>query len=104
MLLVRIMIGKVEDKNRLTAILRNTPIKQGQPGWNCVWWVKEALERVKDDGKALGTSVLEWEKVKDGAMCFCQKKKDEHRFDGKGNFDMGRAATYDLIEQKETIP
>lgn len=37
MLLVRIMIGKVADKNRLVEILRNTPIRQGQPGWNCVF-------------------------------------------------------------------
>jgi len=29
MLLVRVMIGKVEDKNRLAEILRQTPIKQG---------------------------------------------------------------------------
>lgn len=66
--------------------------------------MKEALQRVKNDGKALGTSVLEWEKVRDGAMKYCQRKKDEHRFDGKGNFDMGLAPTYDLIKQRETIP
>jgi len=35
MLLVRIMVGKVTDKNRLVDILRKTPIRQGQPGWNC---------------------------------------------------------------------
>jgi hypothetical protein len=33
-----------------------------------------------------------------------KKKRDEHRFDGKGNYDMTKAATYDLIDQKETIP
>lgn len=104
MLLVRIMIGKVKERSRLAVILRNTPIRQDQPGWNCVLWIKEALERVKEDGKALGTSVLEWEKVRDGAMKYCQIKREEHRFDSQGNFDMRLAATYDLIEQKETIP
>jgi hypothetical protein len=53
MLLVRIMIGKVEDNSRLAVILQNTPIRQGQPGRNCVWWIKEALERVKEDGRAI---------------------------------------------------
>lgn len=59
MLLVRIIVRKVADGNRLVEILRNTPIRQGQPGWNCVLWVKEALEMLKVDPKALGTSVVE---------------------------------------------
>lgn len=32
MLLVRIMVGKVADGNRLVEILRNTPIRRGQSG------------------------------------------------------------------------
>jgi hypothetical protein len=103
MLLVRVMVGKVADGNRLVEILRNTPIRQGQPGWNCVLWVKEALETLKPDPKALGTSVVEWEKVRSGAMDYCQRKKDQHRFDGQGNFDMEKVPTYDLIERKEFI-
>jgi hypothetical protein len=103
MLLVRIMIGKVEDKARLVHVLRNTPIRQGQPGWNCVIWVKEVLEGLKAGGKAMGTSVLEWERVRDGAMNYCQRKKDQHRFDGQGSYDSSKVPTYDLIEGKETI-
>ena len=34
-------------------------------------------------------------RVRDGAMNYCQRKKDQHRFDGQGS--------YDLIEGKETI-
>lgn len=59
MLLVRVMVGKVADGNQLVESLRNTPIRQDQPGWNCVAWVKEALEMLKADTKALGTSVIE---------------------------------------------
>lgn len=103
MLLVRIMIGKVEDKARLVSVLRNTPIRQGQPGWNCVIWVKEVLEGLKADGKAMGTSVLEWESVRDEAMKYCQRKQDQHRFDGQGSYDSSKAPTYDLVEGKETI-
>lgn len=104
MLLVRIMIGKVENMNRLVRTLRKVPIRPEQAGWNCVGWVKEALEALNADGKALGTSVTEWQAIRDGAMWYVQKKKDEHRFDGKGNFDMKYAATYDLLDGKETIP
>ncbi|KAG2022069.1 hypothetical protein GB937_004163 [Aspergillus fischeri] len=97
-LLVRIMVGKVADGNRLVEILRNTPIRQGQPGWNC-----EALDKLKVDSKALGTSVIEWEKVRNEAMNYCQRKKDQHRFDGQGNFDSDKVPTYDLMERKEII-
>lgn len=103
MLLVRVIIGKVENSERLVSVLRTTPIRQGDPSWNCVGWVKEALDGLKVDGKALGPCVIEWDQVRDGAMTYCQRKKDQHRFDGKGNFDMRKAATYDLIEGKEII-
>lgn len=101
MLLVRVIIGKVENNKRLVNVLRTTPIRQGDSSWNCVGWVKEALEGLKADGQALGTCVIEWNSVRDGAMTYCQRKKNEHRFDGEGNFDMGKAPTYDLIERKE---
>ncbi|TVY47527.1 hypothetical protein LOCC1_G003694 [Lachnellula occidentalis] len=104
MQLVRIMIGKIEKMDRLVSILRRVPIRQGQRGWNCVSWVKEALESLNADGKALGTSVTAWQAVRDGAMWYIQKKKAEHRFDGRGNFDMRFAATYDLLGGKETVP
>ncbi|KFY40704.1 hypothetical protein V494_03366 [Pseudogymnoascus sp. VKM F-4513 (FW-928)] len=104
MLLVRVRIGKVEKLDRLVDIIRTVPIRQGEQGWNCVSWVKESLESIRGDGKALGTSVTEWRKVRDEAMAYCQKKRDEHRFDGEGDYDMTKAATYDLLEKRETIP
>lgn len=103
MLLVRIIVGKVTDKNRLVEILRKTPIRQGQPGWSCVSWVKEALKALEVDRKVLGMSVIGWDKVRNEAMGYCQRKKDQHSFDGQGNFDMAKVPTYDLIEQKEII-
>lgn len=87
------------DGNRLVEILRNTPIRQVEQGWNCVSWVKQALERVKVDSKALGTSVVEWQNVRSTAMGYFQRKKSQHRFDGQGDFDMRKVPTYDLLEQ-----
>ncbi|PWY69035.1 hypothetical protein BO94DRAFT_540166 [Aspergillus sclerotioniger CBS 115572] len=103
MLLVRVMIGKVTDSSRLTEILCSTPVRGGQPGWNCISWIREALERIRADKKALGTSVTEWDTIRNAAMTYCQQKKDQHRFDGQGNFNMSKAPTYDLMQQKETI-
>ena len=104
MLLVRIMIAKVDDNGQFVNILRSTPIRQAQQDWNCVLWMKEALEKLHVETKALGTKVIEWEKVRDGAMTYCQRKRDEHRFDGEGKFDMNKVPTYDLVERKETVP
>ena len=64
-------------------------------------WVKEALEKLKADTKALGTSVIEWGRVRSEAMGYCQRKKDQHRFDGQGNFYMSKVPTFDLMERKE---
>ncbi|PKY05712.1 hypothetical protein P168DRAFT_129649 [Aspergillus campestris IBT 28561] len=103
MLLVRIMVGKVKDSQRLTEILRTTPVRGDVGGWNCVSWVKEAVERAQAEEKVLGKCVLDWQTVRAAAMDYCQEKKDQHRFDGQGVFDMSRAPTYDLIQRKESI-
>jgi len=103
MLLVRIMIGKVTNMERLKETLRGVPIVQGDPEWNCVSWVKNALKAFQDDSKALGTCQIDWERVRDAAMDYCQDKKDQHRFDGTRNFDTSKAPTYDLLEEREVI-
>jgi len=40
-LLVRALIGKIERKDRAVDIIRKTPIKPGEPGWNCVIWARD---------------------------------------------------------------
>ncbi|KAK0390716.1 hypothetical protein NLU13_0219 [Sarocladium strictum] len=105
MLLVRIMIGKVKDKKRLESIFRNTPIQSRVTGWNCVFWVKEAIETAIADKKALGVPEgCTWQTIRDVAMWYIEKKKAAHRFDGKGDYDQRKAATWDMIEGIERIP
>lgn len=104
MLLVRVMIAKIEDNDRMLQILRGIPIRGGDEGWNCVGWIREALLELQNDGKVLGTSVMEWITVRNAAMGYCQKKKDEHRFDGVVEWKTYKAATFDLLDGKETIP
>ncbi len=64
-------------------------------------WVRQALLALQNDGKAVGTSVLDWHTVRDAAMKYCQEKIDAHRFDGKVKFDMTRPATYDFLKKKK---
>ncbi|KAF2844340.1 hypothetical protein T440DRAFT_525650 [Plenodomus tracheiphilus IPT5] len=102
--LVRVMIAKIEKKDRFRSIVRNTLIREGVEGWNCVMWVQEALQNLKADGKALGTGVTEWTKVRNATMEYCQRKNEEHRFDAQGTYDILKAPMYDLVERKERIP
>lgn len=106
MLLARILVGKVADKERLIHLLRSVPVVQGDKSWTCVSWVKHALESLRADGRALGTSKVDWDTVGDAAIKYCQEKKDQGRYDVSRPevFDMKKAATFDLLEGRETIP
>lgn len=103
MLLVRVCVGKIKSKRDVERILRHVPIRDDVPGWNCVYWAKEALADLEGDDKAMGTSKLDWETVRNTLMAYIQEKKAKHRFDGQGSFDMSRPATYDLLTGKETV-
>lgn len=102
-LLVRIVVAKVTDMDRLRAAIRSVPIVQNDLSWTCITWLKNALEAVQADGKAVGTSQLDWEIVRRTAKSYIQGKKDAHRFDGKSDFDMTKTATYDLLEGREIV-
>ena len=56
--------------------------------------------------KRSGTWVIEWEKVHNTALSYCDAKKAEHRLDGKGEggFDSERLPTFDLMKNKGIIP
>lgn len=104
MILARILVGKVANTERLNSVLKSTGIKATQPGWNCVVWVKEALQGLEEDGKALGTSKTNWTSVRDAAMRYVEQKNAQGRFNGKGKFDRSKVATWDMLEGKEAIP
>lgn len=109
MILVRVVIGKVASAERAAAVLRGVPVRDNQSGWNCVWWLREALDMLRADGKALGSrslSSVAWEQAGEAAMDFVRRKEREHRFDGRaapGWFDMNRVATYDLLQGEEIV-
>jgi hypothetical protein len=112
MILVRVVVGKVSNAERVAAVLREVPVRDNQSGWNCVWWLREALEMLRADGKALSGGrasplpAASWEEAGEAALGFVRRKEREHRFDGKaapGWFDMSRVATYDLLRREEVV-
>lgn len=109
MILVRVVVGKVASLKKVEEVLREVPVCGDEPGWNCVRWLGEALERLRADPKALSSSScppVGWEVASGAAMEYVRRKEGEHRFDGQaspGRFDMNRVATYDLLRGEEVI-
>lgn len=111
MILVRILIGKVKKRKRLEAVLQAIPIRaEHQPGWNCVYWMKEALPalyRFQEAGEGIfktSANVLEWETICDTAVWYVAQKEMEHRFDGlaeEGAFDYSKVPTWDMLQSRE---
>lgn len=99
-ILVRVIVAKIVDRDRLVGLLHSAPVVQNDPEWNCVSWVRVALETLQKDGKAVGTAVLGWQEVRDCAMDYAQRKKDAHRFDGTVECDQKWPATYDVLEKE----
>ncbi|KAM4065001.1 hypothetical protein HRG_004653 [Hirsutella rhossiliensis] len=107
MLLVRIVVGKIMDRDHLEQILRNVPLRTDDPDWNCVLWMEDAFQRVLDDGQALASSVRDWESVRCKAMWYVSHKKAAHRFDGKDSnivLDPMKPATWDMLRNMEVTP
>ncbi|KAK8098282.1 uncharacterized protein PG998_013768 [Apiospora kogelbergensis] len=100
-LLARVMIAKVNEKHRVQAILRGIPTRPDVHGWNCVGWVKEAIEALTSDPQALGSSRADWTTVRDTAMRYIEEKHAEERF-GR-NFDSTDIPTWDLTVGKEVM-
>lgn len=66
--------------------------------------MKEAFEVALKDGGVLGTSAAGWSSVRDTAMGYVEKKKAAHRFDGQGQYNTRKAATWDMLKEKEVQP
>ncbi|EZF33140.1 hypothetical protein TMEN_7395 [Trichophyton mentagrophytes] len=102
-LLARLLIGKIEDEDRLVKILRGVPIVQNDESWRCRTWVKNALAAIESDGKAVGTSVLDWEKIEAKARSYVADKTAGGRYDSLDKLEHPKP-TWDMLENKEKLP
>ena len=102
-LLVRVMIGKIENLARLITILRSIPVIQNDPGWRCRTWCTNALAAIAADGKAVGTSVLDWQRIEQAARWYAGQKTAQGRFATSALLTTPKP-TWDLLENKEMIP
>jgi hypothetical protein len=101
-LLARILIAKVEDEERLVKIFRSIPIAQNDPGWRCRTWVAHALEAIAEDGKAVGTSQLDWKTIEGTAREYVGQKTADGRYRNVEDL-IGPKPTYDMLQGREIV-
>lgn len=101
MLLVRITIAKVLKIERTLEILRTVPVAPEVPGWTCKSWVQDAIAMLDVDGEALGTRVMDWARVSQRAVSYCDEKKKAGRFCGEGDFNTLFPPTLDFMRGDE---
>lgn len=102
-LLARITIAKVEDEGRLIDIIRTTPVVQDDPNWRCRTWVSETLAKISEDGRAVGSAVLDWTKIEILARDYVAKKADHGRYGLSADMSKDKP-TWDMIEGREVVP
>jgi len=101
-LLARILIAKIEDEERLVKIFRSAPVVNNDANWRCRTWVADVLATINKDGKAVGTSELDWKKIEALAREYVGKKTAAKRYESVAELDLPRP-TFDLIQGKEIL-
>ena len=76
-------------------ILGCTPLRSNVQGWNCVEWVREAFETIVKRDDVIGRGVKSWQSVRDTAIWYVEKKRDEGRFSIQ--FDPLKVPTWDSL-------
>ncbi|KAL4810738.1 hypothetical protein BDV18DRAFT_155350 [Aspergillus unguis] len=101
-LLARLLIAKIEDEERLVRIIRSIPVLQNDPNWRCRTWLANALEAIARDGKAVGTSLLDWTKIEPTARRYVADKNSAGRYQSAEKL-AGPRPTWDMILDKEIV-
>jgi hypothetical protein len=81
MIHVKIAIAKVISIAQLRKILRDLPLRDDDPTWTCISWVKSAFQRLIADRKALKSYVSgnDWPDIEARARRYVQQKREQRR-------------------------
>ncbi|KEZ41865.1 Homospermidine synthase (spermidine-specific) [Scedosporium apiospermum] len=92
----------IVHEKRLVDIIRKVPVVQNDPNWRCRTWVSAVLSSLQKDGKAVGTSQLDWAKIEALAREYVAKKMAAGRY-LKAEEMLLPKPTWDMLEEKEII-
>ena len=66
-------------------------------------WVASALDELAQDGKCVGTTELNWEKIEAFAREYVRDKTASGRYQSAADITKPKP-TWDMLENKETVP
>lgn len=100
-LLACAVIGKVCSQAEVETAIEQTPVDQIEGGgeFNCLTWVRDALERARLSSGVSG--LLSWEVIQPGALEYVNTKKKQGRWDAGQNTE--RTPVMDLLTARELV-
>jgi hypothetical protein len=103
-LLVRVLIAKIGDEGRFHQIVRETPVHPEGDQWNCRFWIEDVLKRLfRDENGAVGTSVLDWERIEALVHKFVSTKVENGTYARPGWHELP-APTWNMLNAREIYP
>ena len=65
-LLAKTLLGDIHGMERLFEALRDVPLVQQTAGWNCISWIRGALDAIEEDGEVLSgdSYIRDWVELK----------------------------------------
>ncbi|KAF2967607.1 hypothetical protein GQX73_g6014 [Xylaria multiplex] len=102
-LLARIVVAKIQDEERLIALLHRVPIIQGDSNWRCLTWIANALAEIAKDGKCVSSAQLDWQKIEAFARQYVGDKTANGRYQPAPEL-LRAKPTWNMLENKESIP
>lgn len=108
-LLICVVIGKIVSLDMVEKLISQTPVYQvDHPdvekarSFDCLSWVRDALDRVRLSGAV--SSLSDWETIYKGALEYVDSKKKEGRWDaGRACDDAHRIPVLDLLTGCELV-
>lgn len=106
-LLIRVLIAKIADPSSVDASLRGVPIIQESPDWNCISWVRSAIERLNADGVLSESKVVDWSIIDRQCKDYVVKKKEAGRWRAGNSPDstheLVKIPTWDMLQEREVV-
>ncbi|KAK2761648.1 hypothetical protein FQN54_001476 [Arachnomyces sp. PD_36] len=107
-LLTRVLVGRVKKLGDASACLRSVPLIQGDPGWTCRVWVRDALAKLDADTIFdPERRINDWDAIEKECRRYVAEKKAAGRWEmskpGVAS-NLNDTPTYDMLQGRETTP
>ena len=100
-MLIRLRIGRITDADQVRQIARAVPVRNDDPKWNCVSWIREALARLDAADGIVVDKQLNFEVILKAALEYMMQKESVNRF--KQSTAHGKLPTWDVVHSVELV-